>query len=147
MSDGPTPEDAVAIAQRALGKVLDLEGEVAELTEEVTELRLLTSEWTDQDYHKLDKDTKIGMVREHAYTKARDGQGRALTYDDVMWEVFDGKPSADHCYDLMEAAGQIRGFKYRKNTRPKKLVCNPDQAELSAAFSSANKTDTEGGRV
>lgn len=60
-----------------------------------------------------------------------------------MWEVFGGDPSADYCYKLMRLAADIRGFTF-EDSRPKKLKVNAAKAKQSAAFSSANKTTSEG---
>lgn len=165
MSDGPDvqPEDALQVAQRALSKVNDLERErddllerVDELEDELTAVNLRLSEMDDEaDYRDLTLDTKIGMVREHAFRKADEGHGRAtLTYDDVMWEVFEGQPGNNHCYRLLRrAAGynnegertqDVPGFDFDESSRPMKLTVDAKEAKRSAAFSSRNKTSSEG---
>ena len=117
--DDVSARDALAIAQRALAKANGLEAdldeatdEIEQLREDVTSLELRLSEHDDdRDYAELTRDDKVGMVREHAFQKATRGSGvAALDYDDIMWEVFDGEPSADHCYTLMKLAADIRGF-------------------------------------
>jgi hypothetical protein len=110
-----TPEDALQVAQRALAKVNDLERELEalqadhdEAVEELTAARLrLSSHDEERTYDQLTRDDKIGMVREHAFERATDAGGRtAIDYSDVKWGVFDGGPSASHCYDLLRwAAG------------------------------------------
>lgn len=160
MSDGPdvTPEDALAVAQRALSKTNELgelETQVEDLQERVVALELRLSEYSDErDYRDLTLDDKIGMVREHAFNKAAGSGGRTkLDYSDVMWEVFDGEPSADHCYKLMRlAAGgedtdSIPGFKMANpDTGNKHLRVDADRAKSHVMFSSAKK-DSSGGVV
>jgi hypothetical protein len=155
MSDGDdvSARDALAIAQRALGKANGLEADLDEATDEierlredVTSLELRLSEHDDdRDYAELTRDDKVGMVREHAFEKASRGSGvAALDYDDIMWEVFDGEPSADHCYTLMKLAADIRGFEVKTPASGNRsLTVDAKEAKRGAVFSSANKTDLE----
>jgi hypothetical protein len=85
------------------------------------------------------------MVREHAFQKASRGSGvAALDYDDIMWEVFDGEPSADHCYTLMKLAADVRGFEVKTPASGNRsLTVDAKEAKRGAVFSSANKTDLE----
>lgn len=112
MSDGPdvSPEDALQVAQRALGKVNELDSRSEDLEEDLTAATLRLSEFDeDREYDQLTRDDKIGMVREHGFRRAMDSGGRAaLDYDDIRWEVFDGGPSPAHCYDLMKWASDAR---------------------------------------
>jgi len=155
MSEGDdiSARDALAIAQRALAKANGLEddlneatAEIEQLREDVTSLELRLSEHNDdRDYAELTRDDKVGMVREHAFQKAVRGSGvAALDYDDIMWEVFDGEPSADHCYTLMKLAADIRGFEEKTPASGNRsLTVNATEAKRGAVFSSANKTDLE----
>ncbi|QLG47915.1 hypothetical protein [Natrinema halophilum] len=159
MTEGPNvrPKDALQVAQRALQKcneleenLKDLRADHADMLEELTAMQLRLSEIDDDtDYRDLSLDTKVGMVREHAYQKAVNGHGRAaLTYDDVMWEVFDGEPGNNHCYRLLRrAAGynndgeqihDIPGFNLDESSRPMKLTVNASEAKAGVAFSSRN---------
>jgi len=150
--------DAEEIAQRALAKIQELEQSQSELLDRMIALELRYQEVEeDRGYDDLDTDGRVGRVREHAFERAVDGHGRAaLDYNDVMWSVFDGEPSADHCYKLMRlAAGvdgdgneirDVPGFSFNDSTRPMKLLVDADEARRGAAFSSANKTISEGGR-
>ena len=151
--DDVSARDALAIAQRALGKANGLEADLDEATaeierlrEDVTSLELRLSEHDDdRDYAELTRDDKVGMVREHAFEKAARGSGvAALDYDDIMWEVFDGEPSADHCYTLMKLAADIRGFEEKTPASGNRsLTVDAKEAKRGAVFSSANKTDME----
>lgn len=151
--DDVSARDALAIAQRALGKANGLEADLDEATDEierlredVTSLELRLSEHDDErDYAELTRDDKVGMVREHAFQKASRGSGlAALDYDDIMWEVFDGEPSADHCYTLMKLAADVRGFEVKTPASGNRsLTVDAKEAKRGAVFSSANKTDLE----
>ncbi|WP_049925353.1 hypothetical protein [Halopiger goleimassiliensis] len=163
MSEEPDvrPEDALQVAQRALQKCNGLEDDLDELrdeyddlAEELTAVKLrLSEEDDDADYRDLSLDTKIGMVREHAYQKAANGHGKAtLTYDDVMWEVFDGEPGNNQCYRLLRrAAGydndgnrvqDVSGFDLDESSRPMKLTVDAKAAKRGAAFSSRNNSSS-----
>lgn len=150
MSDADvTPRDALAIAQRALGKANEnakLRERIAELEDEVAKNTLRLSEFDDdRAYADLTRDDKIGLIREHAFEKAAQGSGKAaLDYSDIMWEVFDGEPSADHCYTLMEQAASLRGFDVKTPASGNRsLVVDAAAAKDSAVFSSAKKTTPE----
>lgn len=150
--DDVSARDALAIAQRALAKANGLEAdldeataEIEKLREDVTSLELRLSEHDDdRDYAQLTRDDKVGMVREHAFQKATRGSGvAALDYDDIRWEVFDGEPSADHCYTLMELAADVRGFEVKTPASGNRsLTVDASEAKRGAVFSSANKTET-----
>jgi len=165
-----TPEDALQVAQRALEKVLTLEGEIedlqakhAEAEEELTALRLrLQEQDEDRPYESLTLDEKVGMVREHGYRKALNGHGKTtLDYDDIMWEVFSGKPGTKHCYKLIRLAagvtggedakrptgGEVPGFRARDPAGDNfHLAVDAEAAQQGAAFFPENKTATEGVR-
>ena len=150
--DDVSARDALAIAQRALGKanrVDELEDEIEGLREDITALELRLSEFDDdRSYDELTRDDKVGLVREHAFEKAARGSGvAALDYDDIMWEVFDGEPSADHCYTLMNLAASVRGFDVKTpSSGNRSLTVDSQEAKRGAVFSSANKTTLEGVR-
>lgn len=148
-----TPRDVLGVAQRALAKANDLDRQVDDLEDTVEQLheRVLALEAASPDgreYELLDRPTKVGMVREHLVEKARAQHGRAaIDYDDVMWGVFDGEPSADHCYTLMERAAQADGFDLRDPASGnREAVVNIDATKPTLGFSRANKDAAEGGR-
>lgn len=147
------PEDALQVAQRALQKANELEQENRELKDELadhrdrlTSLELRYSEFDeDRSYEDLDRDGRVGRVREHAYQRATEGHGRTtLDYNDVMWSVFDGEPSADYSYKLMRLAARAPGFTFKNpDGKGKKLLVDAEKARRGASFSSANKTSSE----
>ena len=86
------------------------------------------------------------MVREHAFRKATEMGGHtALDYDAVKWEIFEGEPSASHCYDLMRWASDARGFTVREPTNGNiSLAVDAAEAKRGAAFFAAKKDAAEG---
>lgn len=82
------------------------------LEERVAELeRLVDPDPGSTEYDQLTKSQKVHRVRKHLVEEADKGNVPAMKYKDVKW-LFDGHPSAGHCYDLMEQAGQLDGFAY-----------------------------------
>ena len=155
MSDAPEirPEDALQVAQRALARVSEVEERMDELEAENERLEYRVAELEaglpdeNTPYDQLDLDEKVGRVRRYLMKRADaspDGWAK-IDYDDVMWSVFNGEPSADHCYKLMRLAANAEGFEYRDPEKGNKHVSlNQAAAKASAAFSHANKTDSEG---
>ncbi|WP_434521264.1 hypothetical protein [Halorubrum sp. AS12] len=164
--DDVSARDALAIAQRALARVNEFEDRIdqlevqrGELQEDLTAVKLRLSEIDDErPYKSLSIDEKVGMVREHAFRKAVDRNGRAkLDYDDVMYEVFDGKPGSKHCYKLIRLAagldpdsdektgGTIPGFTARDPSSGNyHLAVNAAEAKRGEVFFPRTKTGGEG---
>lgn len=150
-----TPRDAVELARQAIQRVNDLEETVEEQAETIQRQqeqieRLQAALPERQEYDQLDKQTKIGMVREHVVKRAQDNAGKAkIDYQGVKWEVFDGEPSPYHCYELMEQAGTADGFDYQEPANEnKRLTVNMSQKNGNAAktdFLHENKRDSHGG--
>jgi len=142
---GPTPRDALNIAQAAMQRLNELEETVEQQQEVIEELQAAQPDRSD--YHQLDRETKVGMLREHLVKKAKDQHGKAaIDYDGVQWEVFDGQPSADHCYTLMELAADEAGFNKRDPAKDnKQLTVDLDSTNTERRFSHANKERPEGG--
>jgi len=147
MSSQPqlTAQDAVQVAQQAMQRCNDLETTVAELEDYIEQLEDRIVELEAQtpdtsDYAELDRDTKVGVVRKHLVERAQQTNGKAaIEYDDVQWGVFDGEPSADHCYTLMEIAGQTEGFNYDESSTGKiRLTVDMGRTKTNTAFSHAN---------
>lgn len=141
---GPTPRDALKIAQRAMQRLNELENIVEVQQERIEELEAAQPDRSD--YQQLNRETKVGMVQEHLVKKARNQHGKAaIDYDAVMWEVFDGEPSADHCYTLMQKAANEDGFRMRDPAKGNRQVAvDVDKTKTETRFSHANK-DTTGG--
>jgi len=145
-----TPEDALQVAQRALQRANEIELDVEDLRETVKAQheRIVALEARQEDtseYDTLDRDTKVGMLREHVVERARQQHGlAAIDYNDVQWGVFDGEPSADHCYTLMQLAANADGFEYENpDGENKRLTVNIDATNPVLGFSRANKDSPE----
>jgi len=98
----------------AVDRIQDLERENAELRRQVSELQSqVDPDPGSKEYADLSRAEKVRQVRERLVSVADSNHGgRAqMKYKDVMW-LFDGHPSAGHCYDLMERAGELDGFAY-----------------------------------
>jgi len=150
---GITAEDAIQVAQRALRKVNEVESELSRLREENEHLRQRVTELEvaqpdADDYTSLDRDAKVGMIRQHALAKADDNSGLAqLDYHAIRWEVFNGEPSCGHSYDLMEQAAEAGGFHMGTtsddNKALKVVLPEVSQEKRQRLLSRANKEDTE----
>jgi hypothetical protein len=165
MSDASV-DDAIALAQRALARVSDLEGRLGDVEDaleeqgdDLTALSLRVEEVLDEDpdYETLGRAEKVGLVREHAFRKAaRAGTRRAtIDYNAVMWEVFDGEPSESHCYTLLRrAAGYdgetdtstLEGFEWREpDGENNHLAVDADAAKAARDVLSAKNRGGEAG--
>lgn len=134
--------------QRALSQINDLEDRVDELEQERERLifRIGKLEETlpgdDAEYDELDREERVAMVKSYIMERAYASNGRfAIDYDDVRWSVFDGEPSADYCYTLMELAARDDGFSYKTDARPKQLRVNLDATNAETDFSHANNSE------
>lgn len=108
MSDEPHP--LVEALQRKCNtqaeKIESLESRVAELEE------LVDPDPGKTEYDQLTKEQKVFQIRKHLLMLATSTNGvAAMKYKEVI-ALFDGHPSAGHCYDLMERAGYADGYVY-----------------------------------
>lgn len=147
------PEDALQVAQRALQKVNEQEETIEAQQEELEDLRgevrALSARTVEaSDFDDLDRDTRVGAIREHIINRAQEQGGRAaLDYNGVMWEVFDGEPSKGYCYKLMRLAAQGTGYGIRDPAEGnKQLIVNLDAMNDAAGVSRVNTSVAEGGR-
>jgi hypothetical protein len=127
-------------------RVGELEATVERLALRVGTLEELLPNETDP-YADLTRDQKVQRVQRYLLERAQATNGKAaVDYDDVQWSVFDGEPSADHCYTLMQlAAADTPGFTYRDAERPKRLRVDLAATNAEADFSHANNFVAEGG--
>lgn len=141
-----TPEDALQVAQRALAKGgeekkarEELRNLVEDLDRRVTQLEARTST-DDAEYANLSKNQKIGMLREELVRRAQAASSgwAKMDYSDIMWSVFDGNPSADHCYTLMKKAAEAEGYTHKDPASENEYVAvDLEAAKRGPAFSSA----------
>lgn len=164
-----TPEDALQVAQRALSKANGLERDLDDAVEETEALRedlaaarlRLSEHDEDRAYDQLQREDRIGIVREHAFGRAADaGSNRAaLDYKDIKYGAFDGEPSPSYCYDLMRWAcgfdadvhddldAGVRGFAIRNPDGGNlELIVDATRAKAERDLLSAKK-DAQGSEV
>lgn len=101
------PMNDIILATEAAERFESLAERVAELEE------LVDPDPGGTEYEQLTKDQKVHRLRKTLAENAATGVGSAMKYREVMM-LFDGHPSAGHCYDLMEAAATLDGFVYDK---------------------------------
>jgi len=106
-------------------RVEDLERENGELRRQVSELKAEVSpDPGSKEYADLSRAEKVQRIREQLLETAgtkRNGMA-AMKYREIMM-LFDGNPSAGHCYDLMRRAGEADGFDYDENGDGQKRIC------------------------
>lgn len=104
-------------------RIEELEETVAALQEQVSGLqRLVDPDPGAVEYQEMTRQEKVYQVRKKLVELAANTNGRAAyKYRDVK-RLFDGHPSAGHCYDLMERAGELEGFAYEDNPDGEKRV-------------------------
>lgn len=104
-------------------RIDELERTVGDLQEQVSGLqRLVDPDPGAVEYDQMNRQEKVYQVRKKLVELAANTDGTAAyKYRDVM-RTFDGHPSAGHCYDLMERAGELEGFAYEENPDGDKRV-------------------------
>lgn len=130
--------------------VREIVAENQRLREEVAELQeLVDPDPGATEYQQLTKPQKVSRVRSALVEEAEKRGGRAaLHYDDVKW-LFDGHPSAGHCYDLMERAAELDGFAYDRPSGDggqKRVRVNLDGVNDLDRFHAVNNGSIEEGR-
>lgn len=139
----PEDYDTIVGAVRAvIDERQELEARVAELE------GLVDPDPGATAYQQLTKAQKVHRVRSALVEEAEKSGGRAaLKYDDVKW-LFDGHPSAGHCYDLMERAADMDGFAYDRpagDGGQKRVRVNLDGVNDLDRFHAVNNGSTEEG--
>ena len=128
----------------AVDRIEDLERENAELRRQVAALQgEVDPDPGSKEYSDLSRAEKVRQIRERLVDVAgADHNGTAaMKYKDVMW-LFDGHPSAGHCYDLMERAGQLDGFDYSAaggGKGDKRVTVNLDAVKDESLVHGVNK--------
>jgi len=97
---------------------------IEDLQEDIEELQHIVNVDLDgKSYEQLTRDDKIRETQATLLNEAvgRSTQKAAIDYSDVRF-LFGGKPSTGHVYDLMQVAGQERGFDYQEPDKTNRLV-------------------------
>lgn len=105
---------------------------------------------TDPDrtgYAEMTKEQKVYRIRQELVQNADATNGKwRLSYRDVK-ALFNGQPSAGHCYNLMEAAAEMDGFEYDRagegdatsRTGEYRIRVNTTSVNDTGVFQSLNK--------
>jgi cell division septum initiation protein DivIVA len=129
-------------------RVETLEAENERLREQLADLRTVVDpDPADQDYEALDRSRKVHRVRRRLVEDAASSNGKAsMDYTAVKW-LFDGYPSDGHCYDLMQLAENLDGFRYQeRDGGSNRVLVNLDAVNDETLIHAANNA-SEGGRV
>jgi len=125
------------------GRIDDLERENAELRRQLAEVKgHVDPDPGSKAYDELSRAEKVQIVRSQLVDVAEsthDGRA-AMKYKEIMY-LFDGHPSAGHCYDLMERAGQLEGFAYDTGGNgkgSKRVRVNLEAVKEPASFHAVN---------
>jgi hypothetical protein len=115
-----------------------------ELAEKIAADKFAPDELTANDYAALDRDDRVAYLREWLRQRAEETNGRtAVTYKDVIRQVFDGHPSTQYAYTLMEEAadGEVR-FTYGEHNGQKRLRYDATAEQASREGGSPAPTPT-----
>lgn len=138
--DDLRPEDvraAIDIAKSAKQESLDLREEIENLEEQVErqqfrlgKFQVVIDALDEEPYDRLSKDEKVARIRNELIERAERSRNgvAALDYEDIVWGVFDGQPSARHAYDLLELAADHETLEELSD--PRRVSVNLDEANL-----------------
>lgn len=83
------------------------------------------------DWYQMDKDDRVEYLLEAMKARSRQtAKGAGVNYNQVRDEIFEGHPSDDYCYELMELAGDHCGFEYGRH-RGQKMLRHTGKGERS----------------
>lgn len=106
--------------------------------ERLAELEAYVDRRTEQtSYADMTKRDKVWTIRKTLLSQ--EGGNPSMRYQDVMW-LFDGEPSAGHCYNLMEYAADKDGYEYQEfgDDRQHRIVLKTDELNENAAVHRVN---------
>jgi len=139
--------------QQALERISELEATVQEYADDRERLIFRIGKLEEclpderDEYDSYTREDKVSLVKSHLLERAYATNGKAaVQYDDVQWGLFDGEPSAGHCYRLMREAADADGFTFAEADSPKRLRVDLDATKADGEFSRVNKTEQEGGQ-
>ncbi|GAB7091374.1 hypothetical protein JCM18237_16450 [Halorubrum luteum] len=67
---------------------------------------------SDTDYHSLEKEGRAEYLKDALKARSRQNKGASVHYKTAREDIFNGAPSIQYTYDLMELAGEDSGFTY-----------------------------------
>ncbi|WP_133412277.1 hypothetical protein [Natrarchaeobaculum sulfurireducens] len=71
---------------------------------------------SDLHWYLMDKEDRVEFLIEAVKARAQQpASGAGVDYNQVRDEVFEGHPSNDYCYELMELAGEYPGYEYDRH--------------------------------
>lgn len=115
MDELDTSEQAIEIIASMHQTIETLEARVELLEEKLPDA-------DHRDYEQLDRYDKATIIRSQMREVAQNTNGKAaMQYKDIE-RHFDGKPSAGHCYDIMETAANGDGFQLGENNDGEKRL-------------------------
>lgn len=111
--DGVGYEEEHESVADILAEIDRLETRLDEFDERLRRVeRVVDTDPDRTEYAEMTKEQKVFRIRQELVQNADATDGTwQLTYRDVK-ALFNGQPSAGHCYNLMEAAAQLDGFEY-----------------------------------
>ncbi|MFD1515092.1 hypothetical protein [Halomarina rubra] len=99
----------------------------------------VTPDPTATAYAEKSREQKVRELRIALGRKGRSNGGKASMDYNAVLAVFDNRPSAGHCYKLMELAGHLEGFEYDStNADTKRLLVNLDAVKDDAVLHAVN---------
>jgi len=135
----------VEALQRKLNNAVDrvekLERENDHLKDRVADLESRT-DLSMIPYREMTKREKIGRVRQYAYERAGDTNGKhAMDYNGVI-DLFDGEPSRGHAVQLLKWAARDDGYDYEERSPGNnRLTCDASVVKNHGGFSLANTNE------
>jgi DNA repair ATPase RecN len=138
--------------QQALERISELETKVQEYADDRERLIFRIGKLEEclpddrDEYESYTREDKVSLLKSHLLERAYATNGKASAdYDDVIWSVFDGEPSRDHAYTLMERAAQADGFHYNTSRRPREVRVDLDETKAEVDLSHATTNEQRGG--
>jgi len=160
--DDLRPEDvraAIELAKNAKQETLDLREEIADLEEQIERQQFRLGKFQvvidalDEDpYENLDYDEKVAHIRNELIERAERSRSGAkrFDYEDIQ-DLWGGRPSPGHAYDLLEDAAAHPAFEELSN--PRRIAIDLDATDLASlandedlVIPANNDATGEGGR-
>lgn len=152
--DGIGYEEDHDSIQDVLDEIDRLDNRLDEMGERLRRVERVVDTDPDRvEYQEMSKGQKVYRIRQELVEKATATNGKwRLDYQDVK-ALFNGQPSAGHCYNLMEAAAEMDGFVYDRpgqgdatsETGEYRIRVETDQLNNMRLFQSVNNAERSEG--